>query len=75
MHVVPDVTMLRLKARRRVVLVETFRELANLVAGALVLSQFIGQQALSLWLVLAGVAMWVLLLGLALLFAGGGDNG
>jgi hypothetical protein len=45
-----------------VVLVETFRELANLVAGALVLSQFIGQQALSLWLVLAGVAMWVLLL-------------
>lgn len=67
--------MLRLKARRRVVLVETLRELANLVAGALVLSQFIGQQPLSLSLVLAGVTAWLSLLGLALLFAeGSGDD-
>ena len=37
-------TMLRLKPRRRAVLVETLRELANLVAGALVLGRLVGNQ-------------------------------
>jgi hypothetical protein len=41
-------TMLRLTARHREVLTETLRELANLVAGAMVLGQFVGQQAWSL---------------------------
>lgn len=63
-------TMLRLKPRRRTVLVETLRELANLVAGALVLAQFVGQQPMSLGLFLAGVAAWFTLVGLAMLFAG-----
>jgi len=62
--------MLRLKPRRRTVLSEAFRELANLAAGAMVLGQFVGQQPLSFGVLLAGVAMWVTLVGLALLYAG-----
>lgn len=62
--------MLRLKSRRRAVLVETFQELANLSAGALVLGQFVAQQPLPFWLILVGAAIWVALVGLALLFAG-----
>lgn len=62
--------MLRLKPKRRTVLSETFRELANLAAGAMVLGQFVGQQPLSFGVLLAGVAMWVMLVGLALLYAG-----
>ena len=61
--------MLRLRPRRREVLVETLRELANLTAGALVLAQFIGQQALSLGLALAGIALWLVLVGVAVLLA------
>jgi hypothetical protein len=62
--------MLRLKARRRAVLVETLRELANLVAGALVLGQFVGPQAASAWVVLGGLGSWVALVGLAILLTG-----
>ena len=54
-------TMLQLKARRRAVLVETFRELANLSAGALVLRQFVAQQPLSFLSILVGAATWVAL--------------
>jgi hypothetical protein len=63
-------TMLRLKARRRAVLVETLRELANLVAGALVLGQFVGPQPASAWVVLGGLGSWVALVGLAILLTG-----
>lgn len=63
-------TMLRLKPRRRTVLVETFRELANLSAAALVLGQFVGQQPLSFWSILAGAGIWFVLVGAALIFAG-----
>jgi hypothetical protein len=59
--------MLRLKPRRRTVLVETLRELANLTAGALVLAQFVGRQPLSLRLALAGIASWLVLVGAAVL--------
>ena len=63
-------TMLRLNARQRAVLVETLRELANLAAGALVLGQFVGQQPLSLGTVLDGIALWVVLVGWAVLLSG-----
>jgi hypothetical protein len=62
-------TMLRLRPRRREVLVETLRELANLTAGALVLAQFIGQQTLSLGLAVAGIALWLALVGMAVALA------
>ena len=62
--------MLRLKTRRRAVLVETLRELANLAAGALVLGQFVGQQPLSVWVIVGGVATWLALVGLAVLLTG-----
>jgi hypothetical protein len=61
--------MLRSTSRRRTVLVETLRELANLTAGALVLAQFVGQQPLSLGLALAGVALWSALVGMAVALA------
>lgn len=66
--------MLRLKPRRRAVLVEALRELANLVAGALVLGQFVGVAQWSFTLVLAGIAVWSVLLGLALFFAEENDD-
>ena len=67
-------TMLRLTARQRSVVTETLRELANLVAGALILGQFIGQQLISPWLMVAGGAVWVWLFALALLFAKGNND-
>ena len=62
--------MLRLKPRQRVALSETVRDLANLVAGALVLSQFVGQQPLSRGLFLAGIAIWVAFVTFALVLVG-----
>ena len=62
--------MLRLRTRRRAVLVETFRELANLAAGALVLGQFVEQQRLSTWVTVGGVVAWLVLVGVAILLAG-----
>lgn len=67
--------MLRLRPRRRAVLVETLRELANLTAGALVLGRFVGQQPFSFALVLGGIAAWFVLVGLALSIAEGKDDG
>ena len=67
--------MIRLKRRQRTALGETLRELANLVAGALVLGQFVGEQRLSIWSVLAGIAAWFVLVGLVLLLAGEKGNG
>jgi hypothetical protein len=58
--------MLRLKSKQRVALSETLRELANLVAGALVLSQVVGQESPSSRLVFAGVAAWVVLVAFGL---------
>lgn len=66
--------MLRLTSRRRTVLVETLRELANLSAGALVLGRFVSGQSMSLWLLLAGAGIWLLLVGMALLVAGEQDG-
>jgi hypothetical protein len=61
--------MLRLKSRRREVLSETFRELANLAAGAMVLGQFVGERPLSVGIVLVGALAWFTLVGLALFYA------
>ena len=62
-------TMLRLGPHRRALLAEAFRELANLVAAALVLGQLVTQERVSPSLLLGGIAAWLLLLGLALTFA------
>ena len=63
-------TMLRLKPKQRVALGETFRELANLLAGPLALGQFVGQALPSWRLLLAGVAMWILLVSIGLVLIG-----
>ena len=55
--------MLRLGPLRRRLLAETLRELANLVVGALVLGQFLVQQARSPWLMLTGIALWFVFVG------------
>jgi hypothetical protein len=67
--------MIRLKPRQRTALGETLRELANLVAGALVLGQFVGEQRLSIWSILVGIAAWVVLVGFVLLLAAEKGNG
>jgi hypothetical protein len=61
-------TMLRLGPQRRALLAEAFRELANLVAAALVLGQLVTQERVSPSLLLGGIGAWLLLLGLALTF-------
>jgi hypothetical protein len=49
---------------------QTFRELANLAAGAMVLGQFVGERQLSVGIVLVGVLAWFTLVALALFYAG-----
>jgi hypothetical protein len=63
-------TMLRLNPRQRGALSETLRELANLVAAALVVGQFVTQQAPSWWLILTGIAAWVAFVGFGLMLEG-----
>ncbi|MBM3818805.1 MAG: hypothetical protein FJW14_07310 [Acidimicrobiia bacterium] len=61
--------MVRLTPRRRTVVVETLRELANLVVGAVVLGRFVAEGSWSLGLVTGGVVLWLVLLGFALILA------
>ena len=68
-------TMLRLGPQRCALFAEAFRELANLVAAALVLGQLVTQERVSPSLLLGGIAAWLLLLGLALTFAPENANG
>jgi hypothetical protein len=63
-------TMLRLSRKQREALSQTLRELGNLLAGALVLTQFVGQQAPSWRLVVLGATGWIVLVSVALLFLG-----
>jgi hypothetical protein len=64
------VTMLRLKPRQLAALGETLRALANLVVTALVLSQVVARQSVSVWLIAAGVSSWIGFVWLALWLIG-----
>jgi hypothetical protein len=61
--------MIRLDRRQRDALSDTVRELANFVAGALVLGQIVAERPRS-WLIGAGIATWITLVGLALVLEG-----
>ena len=50
--------MIRFEWQQRVALGETLRELANLVAAAFVLGQFIGERPLAWSLVVQGFVTW-----------------
>jgi len=63
-------TMLRLGSRRRTVLSQTVRELANIVVGALVVGQLVEGGVPSVASILGGIGAWFLLVGLAMLFVG-----
>jgi len=56
--------MLRLGRRRRDIAAQALREMGNLVAGGLIIGQFIGRSPLSVPLLLGGFVAW-LSLGLA----------
>lgn len=60
--------MIRLDPQQRVALSETIRDLANLVAAALVLGQFVGERPFSWLLITMGSVAWLTLVvfGLAL---------
>ena len=62
--------MLRLTPSRRDALSATVRDLANYGAAALVFGQFIGQDAVSWAVVLAGIGIWFVLVSLALAVEG-----
>ena len=64
-------TMLRLKPSQRTVIVEKLPDLANVIAGVLVVGQFVGEEPTSVWLVIAGAAIWAGLAGVTLIIAGG----
>jgi hypothetical protein len=63
-------TTVRFSARQLVALGQTFRELANLAAAALVFGQFVGEGFLSLSLLAAGTAFWLIVVWLGLLLEG-----
>lgn len=64
-------TMVRLTPQQRADLRETLRDLANLVAAALILGQFVGEQPFSVWLFLAGLVTWIVFVSFALAVSGG----
>lgn len=53
--------MIRLDQQQRVALSGTIRDLANLVAGAFVLGQFVGERSFSFALITAGAVAWLAL--------------
>ena len=61
--------MLELRPKQREVLAQTFRELANIAAAALVFGQALGDRPFSLALAVIAVALWVALLAGALVLA------
>jgi hypothetical protein len=67
--------MLRLDKTQRKALGETLRQLANLVAGALVLGQFVGQRPFSSIQLMAGLVVWFVLVLVGLWFAAESANG
>jgi hypothetical protein len=52
-------------------LAETLRDIANIVAGAMVFGQFIGSQTLSYSIAAFGMGVWVALVTFAMVLAGG----
>lgn len=63
------VTMLRLDQRQRAALGETFRELANLFAAALVIGQLVVAQSPSWSLIATGAGFWTALVAAGVLLA------
>ena len=61
--------MIRFDRRQRAALSETIRELANLVAAALVVGQVVITQPQP-WLIVSGTAFWLGFVGWALLLEG-----
>ena len=62
--------MIRFDQRQRAALSETLRELANFVAAAFVLSQFVAEQPPSWRLIVMGMAIWVMFVGMGVLLEG-----
>ena len=62
--------MLRLPPEQRKALGETLRQLANLVATAFVLGQFVGSRAVSWPLFAVGAGAWLLLVWIGLMLHG-----
>ncbi|MBI2186221.1 MAG: hypothetical protein HYU37_03740 [Acidobacteria bacterium] len=63
--------MLRLTHRQRAVVVEKLPDLANIVVGVLVLGPLVGDNPLSMGLIISGLTVWIALAGFTLLMAGG----
>ena len=59
---------MRLNPPQRLALCDAVLELANLVAGALVLGQFLSDRPLSWWPMTLGVMLWLILSTIALWF-------
>ncbi len=62
--------MLRLMNRQRGVLGEKALDLANFAATALVFGQFVGQQPVSVKVIVGGVATWIVLALVAIWLTG-----
>ena len=62
--------MLVLKRRQRELLAETFKDLANIAAGAMIFGHFLSERTFSAWITVAGLGLWLGLVGLAIKSAG-----
>jgi hypothetical protein len=62
--------MLRWNAPQRALLAETFRDAANVAAGAMIFGQFLSGRDFAASLALYGVAIWGSLVALAIVVAG-----
>jgi len=62
--------MIRFNQRQRAAMSHTVRELANLIAAALIVSPFVAQQQPSWLLVVWGATVWAVLVGVSLALEG-----
>ena len=65
--------MLVLDRAQRQILAETFRDIANVAAGAMLFGQFLSGQQFSTSVAMLGGALWILLTGHAVILVKGGE--
>lgn len=61
--------MVRLRQRKRALVAETLRDIANIAAGAMVFGQFLADAMFSASVAFGGMALWFVFVGCAILLA------
>jgi hypothetical protein len=66
--------MLRLNPEQRRVLADKVPDLANLVAGALIVGRFVGEHSVSWSVTLVGIGLWIVGIAISVFLARGDEE-